>query len=373
MTDTNIQTMRLLTTALWLLIANYAIAQCNGAAELCNKGYDEVAYLTTHNAYNSVADNFMLPNQNNGITQQLNDGVRAMMIDVYDTDGVPTVYHGYDFLGSLPLSSNLDEIKIFLDNNPNEIISIIFESYITSNALGDALNVAGLMPFLFEKDSITDWPTLQEMIDMDKRLVVFSESDNGNPTQLWYHYIWNHAVETDYANNAISDFSCEFNRGDPANDLFILNHFITDATLGVGLPLEAETVNANPYFINRVLQCQTEAGKFPNFIAVDFYEQGNSLSVVNAMNGLVTSTVSSDLQHIIRLSPNPVQTFVQVEIPESFGHSSAKVIDVQGEIRQTTRFSQSTTLYLDTLPPGLYFIQIENDENHIHVKKIIKQ
>ncbi len=356
-----------------LLAANYAYTQCNGAIELCNKRYDEVAYLTTHNAYNSVADNFMLPNHNKDIAQQLNEGVRAMMLDVYDSNGVPTLYHVYDFLGSLPFSENLDDIKAFLDNNPNEIVTIILECYVSANMIEDALTTAGLMPYLFEKDNTTDWPTLQEMINTDKRLVILSDVDDGSATQGWYHYMWTHAVETDYANNAISDFSCDFNRGDPANDLFILNHFITDATLGVGLPQEAATVNGNPYFINRVLQCQVEAGKFPNFITVDFYEEGNSMSVVNTMNGLVTSTTSPDLESMIRLSPNPVQTYVHVELPESFGRSTVVIVDVQGKICQTAQFSQTETLYLDSLPAGLYFIQIENNGHQVYVEKVVKQ
>ncbi len=82
-------------------------AQCNGSIELCNKRFNEVAFLTTHNAFNCQEHGFNLPNQTWGITKQLHDGVRGLMLDVYDVNGVLTVYHGYSILGSMPLSQIL--------------------------------------------------------------------------------------------------------------------------------------------------------------------------------------------------------------------------------------------------------------------------
>ena len=40
-----------------------AFAQCNGSTLLCNKKYNEVAYLTTHNAFNSSEDGFTTSNR----------------------------------------------------------------------------------------------------------------------------------------------------------------------------------------------------------------------------------------------------------------------------------------------------------------------
>ena len=102
-------------------------SQCNGSDDLCDKRYNEVAYLTTHNSFNSSQDGFLFPNHNTNIKAQLNFGVRAFMIDVYDVNGESVVYHGYSFLGSKPLSTYLDTIKYFLETNPNEIITLILE------------------------------------------------------------------------------------------------------------------------------------------------------------------------------------------------------------------------------------------------------
>jgi len=279
---------------LLLLVISLQIshAQCNGSLDLCSKQYNEVAYLTTHNAFNSDEDGLLFPNQTYNIASQLNDGVRGLMIDVYDFFGTPTAYHSVFALGTIPLSNIFNDIKTFLDNNPNEIVTIILECYVTANDIEDEINQSGLSNYLYTHNAT--WPTLQNMIDNDNRLVIFSDVDDASSSQDWYHYVWEYAVETHYSVGNINDFTCDFNRGDPLNDLFIFNHFVTDATLGYGLYNESNDVNANPFFINRALNCQTQTNKFPNFVTVDYYELGDGLAVVDQLNG-VTSTSSINI------------------------------------------------------------------------------
>jgi len=277
-----------------LLVVSLQIsyAQCNGSIDLCSKQYNEVAYLTTHNAFNSDEDGLSFPNQTYNIASQLNDGARGLMIDVYDYFGTPTAYHSTFLLGTIPLSDIFNDIKTFLDNNSNEIVTIILECYVTANDIEDEINQSGLSNYLYTHNST--WPTLQSMIDNDNRLVIFSDVDDASSSQSWYHYVWDYAVETHYSVGNINDFTCDFNRGDPLNDLFIFNHFVTDATLGYGLYNESNDVNANPFFINRALNCQTQTNKFPNFVTVDYYELGDGLAVVDQLNG-VTSTSSINI------------------------------------------------------------------------------
>ena len=264
-------------------------AQCNGSLDLCPKQYNEVAYLTTHNAFNSDQDGLLFPNQTYNVASQLNDGVRGLMIDVYnDLFGTPVVYHSIIALGYIPLSNIFNDIKIFLDNNPNEVITIILECYVTANDIEDEINQAGLSNYLYTHNAT--WPTLQNMIDNDNRLVIFSDVDDASSSQHWYHYVWEYAVETHYSVGNINDFTCDFNRGDPLNDLFIFNHFVTDATLGYGLYNESNDVNANPFFINRALNCQAQTNIFPNFVTVDYYELGDGIAVVDQLNGVTSNS-----------------------------------------------------------------------------------
>ena len=270
------------------LITIISYAKCNGSIDLCSKQYNEVAYLTTHNAFNSGEDGLLFPNQTYNIASQLNDGVRGLMIDVYNHFGTPTAYHSVFMLGTIPLSNIFNDIKTFLDNNPNEVVTIILECYVTVNDIEDEINQSGLSNYLYTHNSV--WPTLQNMINNNKRLVIFTDVDDASSLQNWYHYVWDYAVETHYSVATINDFTCDFNRGNPLNDLFILNHFVTDATLGYGLYDESDDVNANPFFINRALDCQNQTNKFPNFVTVDYYELGDGLAVVDQLNGVTTTS-----------------------------------------------------------------------------------
>ena len=250
--------------------------QCNGSYDLCNKRYNEVAYLTTHNAFNSKQDRYLFPNQKTNITEQLNNGVRGLMIDVYEDNESIVVYHAYKFLGSQPLSVYLNDIKDFLDNNPNEILTIILETYTSSNAIENEISKVGLLEYLHTQDVNSLWPKLQMMIDSNKRLVILSDKNDANENQSWYHYMWDFAVENKYG-----QINCEFNRGNPENSLFIFNHFITSLT---GNKDNANKVNSFKYFMNHITKCKDLKNKFPNFITVDFYEIGESLDVVSKLN-----------------------------------------------------------------------------------------
>ena len=57
---------------------------CNGHAELCDRRFDEVAYVASHNAM-SVArlPGWFIPEQLDPIPEQLDQGVRALLVDVW--------------------------------------------------------------------------------------------------------------------------------------------------------------------------------------------------------------------------------------------------------------------------------------------------
>ena len=79
------------------------------------------------------------------------------------------------------------------------------------------------------------------------------------------------------------DLTCEINRGDIRNDLFILNHFLTAPLARESL---AAKVNFNPFLVDRALQCKEESGRQPNFVTVDFYATGDLFEATRTLNGL---------------------------------------------------------------------------------------
>lgn len=270
------------------------IQKCNGSELLCDKRYDEVTYLTTHNAYNYSDEpaNFPLPNQTHSINQQLEDGVRAFMLDIYHPDQWQEdespesiwLYHSFSLSGSKLFSEELLIFKEYLAANENEVITFILETYVSFELLKEVFDEADLTKYLYMPESNnSDWPTLKSMIENNQRLVIFTESADINADD-WYLDMWAYTVETHFSNNVQTDFSCSYNRGDASTSLFVLNHFITDPIIGVGRIDSANIINQYNYLLNRIELCESETGKLPNFLAVDFYEQGNTMDIVDFLN-----------------------------------------------------------------------------------------
>jgi len=255
---------------------------CNGSEVLCDRRYDEVSYATTHNAMSNAADGFQAPNQHNSISCQLEDGIRGLMLDTYEyLDDVYLCHADCSFLGRRLLVDGLTEIRRFLEHHPNEVVTIIFEAYVSAEATAAVFEAVGLLPYVHTQPLGEPWPTLREMIDSGRRLVVFADRDRG--VVPWYHYVWDYAFVTHFSYEKPEDFSCAPNRGNPSNSLFILNHFLTR---DFGMPRLAEMVNYNPLFIDRARECMEADDRLPNFVAVDFYDIGDVLEVVRELNGV---------------------------------------------------------------------------------------
>lgn len=251
---------------------------CNGHVELCDRRYDQVSYATTHNAMSNADDGWENPNQPHGLARQLDDGVRAVMLDTHAWDGEALLCHALCPLGSLPLVDGLTILREFLDTHRGEVVTIIFESNVSPEDTAAAFAASGLDRYVHAPGDA--WPTLRELIDADERLIVFTD-DGGDAD--WYLDVWAHAWETDYAASTTDDFSCAMNRGAAGNPLFILNHFLTRT---FPVPEEAATVNANPFLIDRARACQDASGALPNFVTVDFYTTGDVLAAVDQLNGV---------------------------------------------------------------------------------------
>jgi hypothetical protein len=252
---------------------------CNGAPHLCGRRYDEVTYATTHNSMSSAEDGWILPNQETDVPHQLEAGVRALMLDVHSWLGDTYLCHGTCLGGFQRLADGLAEIRAFLDAHPAEVVTLVFESYVPVEDVEAAFVESGLIALVHEQAPGEPWPTLGEMIDAGRRVVVLSDRDGG--ARPWHHGLWTFAWETDWAAQAPEDLTCEPNRGTPGNDLFILNHFLTDPTARRDL---AELVNHDPFLGDRARACQTAFGHVPNFVTVDFHEIGDLLPVVDALN-----------------------------------------------------------------------------------------
>ncbi len=258
-----------------------AVHACNGAPELCDRRFDEVAYATTHNAMSNVEDGFVGPNQRFSVSRQLADGIRGLMLDIHYWEDVVTLCHSLCQIGQRPLLATLNDIRTFLERRPSEVVTIIFESYVSAADTAAVFEEAGLLPYVHAQPVGAPWPTLRAMIEANRRLVVFTDRQGG--TYPWYHHVWSYAFETHYSFATPADLSCTPNRGSTSNSLFILNHFLTQV---FGSPQLASQINFNPLFIDRARSCGEQNAALPNFVTVDFYDIGDGLRVVDELNGL---------------------------------------------------------------------------------------
>lgn len=263
----------------------HTIQKCNGYKELCSRKYNDVVYPTTHNAMSSKEDKWGPPNQLKNVNSQLKDGIRGFMLDVHKAEGIAMLCHGpnsaFCRLGQRPLKDTLTDFRLFLKANPNEVLTLILENYVSPELLEAAFKESQTLALTTTHRLGTPWPTLAEMIRSGKKIVVLTDKEGGK--RPWLLPLWKHAWETHYAAKSKEDFSCKKHRGEADNTLFIFNHFLTDPVAKEDL---AREVNFNPYFLGRVQKCQTEHQRLPNFVTVDFYSVGDLFSVVHTLNKL---------------------------------------------------------------------------------------
>jgi hypothetical protein len=98
-----------------------------------------------------------------------------------------------------PAINALKEINDFLESNLSEIVTIILEDYVKSQmGLTNVFNASGLSKFLLPisrmpKDG-TDWPTVDDMVKQNQRLVVFTSKKDKEASE-GLAYQWNYMVE----------------------------------------------------------------------------------------------------------------------------------------------------------------------------------
>lgn len=277
-------------------------AVCNGSDALCGRRFDQVAYATTHNAmaatFAPYSYSILIANQCSGVPTQLADGIRALMLDIHwfqrPGEATPDLFlcHSECAFGSQRLTEGLAEVRAFLDARPGEVIAFILET--NADTVGreaqirDAFAASGLLTYVHAQAPGAPWPTLGEMVAGGDRLVVLTDDASnagcGAAPCPWYHYLWSSfAFETPFSNQTPESFTCNDLRGEPGNDLFILNHFLTQNN---GSPFLAALVNGHPTIEARARDCWSFQRQMPNFVTVDYYEIGDVTRAVDLLNYL---------------------------------------------------------------------------------------
>jgi hypothetical protein len=304
---------------------------CSGSAKLCHRRLNDIAFATSHNAMASSAFGFQDPEQDLTIAEQLKLGVRRLMLDVYTgtpttdhicTDptplkvaqvkrregqkvldqlvairnaqcppaGGPTaglyLCHSFCEVGATSFAEQLQQIKAFLRGSPNDVVVLMLEDYSPAADIMQAFRTAGLDKTLVRHKPGDPWPTLGQLTKQGKQLVVFAQHQGGDAPGLLDQYA--EMNETHYSFASSAQFTCAANRGPTKARLFLVNHWI-DVTNELAAAQEA---NAYPLLDARVKQCMHERGHLPNFVAVNYPDQGDLFRVADELNGVPSHTSS---------------------------------------------------------------------------------
>ena len=285
---------------------------CNGARELCQRHLDEVVLPGAHNAMSALDLGWRIPNQTLAIPDQLERGIRALLVDTHygrlqadgtvrtDDDGQVSVgerglylCHVLCEIGASPLVPVLRSIRDFISANRNTVIVIVNEDHVAPGDFAGAVEESGLGDFVYEDDPGPEWPTLRKMIASREQVVVLAERNAG--TVPWYHRAYDGVLqETPFSfpapslliNPANWPLSCRPNRGGTTGSLFLLNHWSPATPPAVPDPAASAAVNAKNVILGRARECQRLRGRMPTIIAADQVTYGSLFAAVAQLNGL---------------------------------------------------------------------------------------
>ncbi|KAL3813492.1 hypothetical protein ACJIZ3_014760 [Penstemon smallii] len=269
-----------------------------------SRPFNKYSFLTTHNSFaiegepsHTGVPRITVLNQEDTVTQQLNNGVRALMLDTYDFEGDIWLCHSFggicrDITAFQPALATFKEIEAFLKENPSEIVTLILQDYVeTPKGLSKVFEEARLMKYWFPLWRMPkrgeDWPLVRDMIARNQRLVVFTSNESKEKSE-GIAYQWNYMVENQYGDNGMIAGTC-FNReessalNDTRKSLFLMNYFGSIPSKGLACVYNSGDLS------NMIRTCHNAAGKrWPNFVAVDFYkrsEGGGTFQAVDISNG----------------------------------------------------------------------------------------
>ncbi|KAI9879774.1 MAG: hypothetical protein M1830_007216 [Pleopsidium flavum] len=292
-----------------------SVVACNNSPDLCSRSYSKITHLGAHDSafVRDASTGYSLGgNQFYNATAQLNAGVRLLTAQVHNNNGLLHLCHtSCALLDAGRVSDWLAVIRIWLDNNPNDVVTILLVNSDNTSAvdLNAEFQAAKITSYAYTPPStataLVTWPTLQDLISSSTRLVTFIAplnpvSNTAAPYLLdEFTFVW----ENPYDVLSPSNFSCAPDRpplvkGDTSaavksGRMALMNHFLySPGPFDLEVPDTADVMNTNApsggigNLGDRAANCTSLYGKAPTFILVDFFDQGPAIATVDKLNGI---------------------------------------------------------------------------------------
>jgi hypothetical protein len=285
---------------------------CNGHESLCDRPYSDVTYIGSHDSFAYSPNPWAISrDQVVDVPTQLSLGVRLLQAQgrVNRWNGNMHFCHTSCLLfdgGSVV--DYLRTVKSWLDKNPSEVLTLIFTN-------PERMHVRDVWQPLFDEAGISDmayvppsmplhynsWPTLGEMIESGKRVVVFMDKEAESyevPFILpQFQMVW----ETPYS---VTDptFPCSVDRiaGEVSGPvpterhMYMINHSLNQNILPIGKGIiipdvgRAENTNSVRSILDHVEGCAPfGANRRPTYVLLDWVHSGEAFHAAKILNGLL--------------------------------------------------------------------------------------
>ena len=299
--------LALIVTATYVtsLPGSYAIqrraSKCNGYQDLCNRKYSNVTHIGAHDSYAVGKLGSLGSNQEANVTVQLEDGIRLLQIQTHassghqdsNPSGLSLCHTSCALKNGGTLESYLRQVKQFLDQNKNEIVTLVItnpDNKPVSN-FAKAFENTGLnsMAYRANSNSISknDWPTLQDLISQNQRVVAFLDykADVNQAKYILpeFQNIWENPYD-----QTSSNFNCTPDRyiHGTQNKMYLINHFKNSKVISNKISSpdtdHIKDTNSVSSILKDANHCARQQNAYPTFVLVDYYSQGNG-SVFKAL------------------------------------------------------------------------------------------
>jgi hypothetical protein len=159
------------------------------------------------------------------------------------------------------------------------VVILFVEQYVQTDEIRVAFEEAGLFERVAQLQRDDPLPTLGELIDDGKQLVIFTESLD---VRSWFLDGFSFVQDTPLGAKKPNEFSCDLFRGTRDSPMLALNHWIDRFPPQPSLNREV----SGEFLENRARQCAEARGVMPNLLTVDFYDRSGVVAAAAAINSV---------------------------------------------------------------------------------------